>query len=222
MSAKFVVSRSDVTIEASYPQPQFGLFRDEAGLLERVVARLSHHGLKLSDMKIERGNGSLGDLHLFYYLLDFLLTIRVRVDRVEIYCSLLTDDNKKSVIAAATDTLACVRESIGNQYRAYALSMNIHGLLESHSAKTFLGRLISAPPTEIGPVVGNAVAYYLAPSEERVSASLTFDVSAITTDGLFVRPQATWDASRLSLEQFPERAETFVRRALGSFGIEVP
>lgn len=222
MPVKFVVSRSDVTIEAGYPQPQFGLFRDEAGLLARLLTRLAPYGLKLSDMKVERGSGSLGDLHLLCYLLDYLLTIRIRVDRAEIYCSHLTEENKKRVVSASVDTLACIRENIGSGYRAYALAMNIHGLLESQTVRTFLGRLITPPPAEVGSVTGNAVAYYLAPSEERIAASLTFDVSVITTDGLFVRPQATWDASRLPLEHFAEKAEAFVRSALGSFGIEVP
>jgi len=220
--AKFLVSRSDATIEAGYFQPQFGLFRDEGGFLARLLTQLSPHGLKLSDVKIERGNGTLSDLHLLCYLFEYLLTIRVRVDRVEIYCSHLTEDNKKAVTAASLDTLTCIREHIGREYRAYALSMNIHGPLEGLPARTLLARLVTTPPADIGLVTGNAVAYYLGALEERIAGSLTLDVSAIAPDGLFARPQATWDASRMPLEQFAERAETFVRRTLASFGIEIP
>ena len=219
---KFVISSADVTIEAGYQQPAFGLFRDEAGLFARLVSRLSRYGLKLSDMKIERGNGSFGDLHLFCHLLDYLLTVRIRLDRSEIYCSLLTEENKKGVIAAAVETLDCLRESVDGQYRAYAISLNVHGLLENTSAKTFLSGLIAAPPTAAGPVTGNAVAYYFSPAQDRLASSLTFDVSAITPDGLYVRPQAVWDASRFTPEQVAERAEGFVRNMLGSFGLEVP
>ena len=90
---KFVVSRSDVTFEASYQRPEFGLFREDAGLFTRLVSRLSSYGLKLSDMKVERGSGTLAEIHLFFYLLDYLLTVRVRLDRAEIYCSHLTEEN---------------------------------------------------------------------------------------------------------------------------------
>lgn len=222
MAVRFVVSRSDVTFEAGYPQPEFGLFREDAGLFARLVRRLSSHGLKLSDMKVERGSGTLAEVHLFFYLLEYLLTVRIRLDRTEIYCSHLTEENKKRVVAASVETLDCIRESIGGQYRAYAISMNIHGLLENQSAKAFLSRLIAAPPADVGSVTGNAVAYYFSAVDDRIASSLTFDVSAAAADGLYARPQATWDASRLPIAQLADRAEEFVRHAIGSFGIEVP
>jgi len=222
VTVKFVVSRSDATFEAGYQQPQFTLFRDDAGLFARLVSRLSSYGLKLSDMKMERGSGTFGEIHLFFYLLEYVLTVRIRLDRVEIFCSHLTEENKKRVVAATIDTLDCIRENIGGQYRAYALSMNIHGLLENQSARAFLSKLIVAPPADAGSVTGNAVAYYFAPIDDRIASSLTFDVSATTADGLYARPQATWDASRFPVTELADKAETFVRRTLSSFGIEAP
>jgi len=209
-------------VEAGYHRPQFDLLRNESRLLPRLAERLSVHGLKLSDIKVERGNGSVGDLHLLCYLLDYVLTVRIRVERVEIYCSPLTEGNKKQVIAAALETLSCVRESTEGGYRAYAVALNIHGVLESQSARAFLARLVSSPPSEAGPLIGNGVAYYFGPSGDRVASSLTLDASAVVTDGLYIKPQATWDASRLASEQLAERAEDFVRRTLGAFGVEVP
>jgi hypothetical protein len=219
---KIVISRSDVTIEAGYQRPEFGLFRDQAGLFARLVERLAPHGLKLSDMKVDRGNGTFGDLHIFFYLVDFSVTVRIRLDRVEVYCSLLTEENKKRVIAATLETFSCLRDHVGGQYRAYAVAMNIHGLLESESGKAFLSRLITAPPPQVGSVAANAVAYYLSPDGERTASSLTLDISAATPDGLFIRPQATWDAARVPLEELPDKAEGFVKHALSSFGIEIP
>ena len=222
MPVKFVVSRSDVTVEAGYQQPQVGIFQSQAGILPQLVTRLTPHGLRLSDVKLERGNGSLGDLHLFCYLLDYVLTVRIRVDRTEIYCPHLTEENKKRVSAAAVATLACVRDHIGSEYRAYGFSMNIHGLMENQSTKAFLGRLVTPVPAGVGAVAGNGVAYYFAPLSDRIASSLTFDVSAVTADGLFVRTLATWDASFVRLDSLAERAEEFVRQMFGSFDIEIP
>src|SRR5262245_18256867 len=222
LAVKLIVSRSDVAFEAVYPRPEFGLFRDDAGLLARLVARLSPHGLKLTDMKIERGSGNLGEVCLLFTLVDYLLTVRVRLDQTNIFCSLLTEQNKKRVIAATVDTLDCIRQHIGGEYRAYTVTMNIHGLLEHQSANALLSRLIVAAPPNLGPVTGGAVAYYLSSHEDRTAASLTCDISQLTVDGLYARPHTTWDATRLPLEQLAERAEEFVRRALGSFDIEMP
>lgn len=223
MPIKFTVSRSDITVEASYQRAQIGLFRDSVRLVERLIERLTPHGVKLSDIKIERGNGSLGDLHLLCYLFDYLLTIRVRLDRAEIYCSHLTEDNRKQVVSAGIDTLVTLRDAIGGDYRAYGAALNLHGTLENQPARTFIGRLIAPTPAQLGPLTGNAVAYYLSPTlDGRIAGSLTLDASALVPDGLFARPLATWDASRVALDQLPVRAEEFVRQALGAFGIELP
>lgn len=222
MPIKLVVSRSDVTIEAAYQQPQFGLYQENRGLYARLVARLSPYGLKLSDMKIERGNGSLGEYHLSFFLLEYLVVVRVRVDRSEIYCAHLTDDNKNRVIAAATETLACVRETIEAEYRVYAVTLNIHGLMENQNAKAFLGKLVAAPPAAAGTIIGNGIGYYFSSVGDRSASSLVLDASALVPDGLYAKPQATWDASRVPLDQLAERAEEFVRTTLGWFDIEVP
>jgi hypothetical protein len=220
---RFAVSRSDLTIEAGYQRPQVTLFRDTARLAERLFERLTPHGIKLSDIKVERGSGSLGDLQLICYLFDYLVTIRVRIDRAEIYCSHLTEDNRKQVLSAGADTLVAVREAIGSDYRAYAAALSLHGTLENQTARAFVGKLITPTPAQLGPLTGNGVAYYLSPTiDGRISGSLTLDVSSLVPDGLFARPLATWDASRVTLEQLPVRAEDFVRQALGAFGLELP
>ena len=222
MSIKLAVSRSDLTIEAAYQQPQFGLFQENRGLYTRLATRLSPHGLKLSEMKIERGNGSIGEYHLSFFLLEYLLVVRVRVDRIEIYCTQLRDDNKNHVVAAATETLACLRETIGAEYRVYAVTLNIHGVLENQSAKAFLGKLVVPPPAAAGPIVGHGVGYYFAGAGDRSASSLVLDTSALVPDGLYAKPQATWDASRVAPDELAVRAEEFVRTTLGWFGIEVP
>ena len=222
MPVKFLISRSDVTIEASYQQPQFGLLREDRGLYTRLASRLTAYGLKLSDMKIERGNGSIGEYHLFFYLLDYLVVVRIRVDRTEIYCSQLTADNKTRVLAAAMETLVCVREAIGAEYRVYTVMLNIHGVMENQSSTAFLRKLIATPPAAAGAITGNGIGYYFAATGDRTASSLVLDVSAIAPDGLYAKPQATWDPTRVPLEHLAEQTEEFVRATLGSFDIEVP
>src|SRR5437867_115010 len=119
-----------------------------------------------------------------FYLLEYVMTVRVRLDRADIYCIPLTEDNKKPIIAAATDTFNVVRESVDGGYRAYAISMNIHGVLEDQSTKDFLARLVVPAPAAVGGTVGNGVAYYFAPVGERIASALTLEPSALITKGL--------------------------------------
>lgn len=222
MPVKFDIDRSELSVEGHYSGVQFGLFRSESELPARLLARLSEYGLGLAGMKMERGTGTFAETHLQCYLLDYAVTVRIRVDRLEIHCSYLTEENKERVIAAGVATLDCVRQIIGADYRTYTVGMHIHGLLEHQDTKSFLGKLVNAPPPDAGAVTGNGVAYYFAPVAERIVSSLTLDVSTVTTGGLYARPQAIWDASRLPLERLPEQMEHFVRHALGAFDVEVP
>lgn len=222
MATRFVVSRSDFTLEAAYQRAELdALGRDLSALLTRLLDALGPHGLKLSDIKVDRGAGTLAELHvLCQNLVDYVLTVRIRVDRVEALCSYLTVENKERVFAAIRDALKAVRSQVSADYRAFSISLNLHGILEGVDSKEYLSGFIGKAPN-IGPVSGTAVAYYFGPVEDRLTSTLTLDVSAVVASAVYVRPQATWDASRVTVDHLAERAETFVRNALLSVGLEL-
>ncbi len=223
MAAKFVVSRSDFTLEAAYQGAEVNVLgRNQPDLFARLLDALAPHGLKLSDMKVERGGGTLAEFHVLCSgLVDYSLTVRVRLDRVEATCSYLTVQNTDRVFAAVIDTLKAVRSQISADYRTFALSLNLHGILEGVDSKEYLSGFVGKPPN-MGPVVGTAAAYYFGPAEDRLTSTLTLDVSAVVPGAVYVRPYATWDGSRVTVGLLQGRAETFVRSALLSVGLELP
>lgn len=223
MPLKFVVSRSDFTLEAVYQRAELAAFgRNQPELLGRLLEVLGPHGLKLSDLKVERGGGTFADLHVLCQgLVDYVLTARVRLDRVEAYCSYLTVENKDRVFAAVLDTLKAVKNHITADYRVFSLSLNLHGVVEGIDHREYLAGFVGKTPN-IGPVLGTAVAYYLGPAEDRLTSTLTLDVSALVAGAVYVRPQATWDASQVTVELLQGRAEAFVRDTLSSVGLELP
>jgi hypothetical protein len=215
------VSRADFTLEAVYQRPAFGTFRDGLAMPSRLFEALERHGLKLNDIKLERGNGSFGDYHVFCQLFDFRMTVRVRLERVEIIGVQLTDDNVKDFAAASVDALTAVREHLSSDYRAYGFSLNLHGTLDGLDVTTYLAQFVTKKPM-FGPVSGVAVAYYFGPSDDRLMATITLDVSALVPGGIYVRPQATWDGSRVTPDLLPSRGEDFVRLALAAIDLELP
>lgn len=222
MPIRFDVSRADCTLEAAYQGPKFAALAESAALLTRLFEATERHGVKLSDIKIERGGGSFADFHILFYLFDFLLTVRVRIERVEIFCSYLSNENVQRFSAAAVDVLNAVRAHLKSDYKAYTLSLNLHGTLYEFDTKKFLGQFAGAISPDIGPIVGHGVAYYLGTEDDRLFGSLTLDLSAPVPGGLFARPQATWDGGRVKAEDIITRAEQFVRRSLGAVGLELP
>jgi hypothetical protein len=222
-SVKISVERSDLTFEAGFPQPEFGLIRDASALLQHVYARLQTHGLKLSDLRIERGNGTVGDYHVLCYLFEYVMTIRIRAERIEVICSMLPNPEALAKYKAAIlDLLRAVQEFKANLvFRAFAVAVNVHAKLEGTSVREYLSSFVTHVPKGLGTPAGNGVAFYFGPEGERTLATLTLENSALVADALFVRIHGVWDAAKAPIETLTAGlAEGFVNQALQSLGLE--
>lgn len=222
MAVKFNVSRGDLSFEAWFSQPEFGLFRDTQALLHQLYKGLEPDGIRLNDMRIETGAGSVADSHLLCYLFDFMMTIRVRVDRAEIYCSQLPQDYLQRFGAALVHTLGALRAHwppLG--FRAHALAVGLHGLVEGMAPREYSSRFASNIPTGLGPSVGSATVMYFGPAGERTLSSLTVDISALVPNGLYVRTHAVWDGKKVDIPALPTLTEDFVRQALDHIGLQI-
>lgn len=221
MAIRFSAAKADLSFEAGWGRPEFALFRDTQGLLRHVFMRLEPHGLRLADMRIERGAGSAADFHLLCYLFNLWMTTRIRLDRVEVYCSELPQDYVKKIGAAIVDTVLAVRNHFPEtSYRSYTLAVGLHGLLEGQSVKQFLSGFAVNAPGGLGPLIGNGAVFYFGPEGERLLSSVTVDMSAVVSEALYVRTHVVWDAKQVSIEAFPELGERFVRQAVGHLGLE--
>src|SRR5205085_2854045 len=85
----FQVSRADVTFDAKFPEPDFGLLADEPPFLEEIFRFLQPHGLRTADIRFDPGDGSVGDEQIVCQLPNYWITVRFRVDRVEIVSATL-------------------------------------------------------------------------------------------------------------------------------------
>jgi len=222
VAIKLEVEKSDLAFEAGFPKPEFALFRDSAALLDSLYLRLEPHGLKLADIRLERV-GSVGEQHLLVYLFNYSMTIRIRVERIEITCSELPQDLVESFRAAILDVLRAVKDYRPEvSFRAFAVAVGIHGKLEGKSARDYLGQFVSGVPTGLGPSIGAGAIFYFGAEGERLFATVTADVSAAVPNGLFVRVHSAWDAGRVAPEALAGTVEAFVRHALESLGLQLP
>jgi hypothetical protein len=212
----------DYTCEARYQQPELDIFRDNAALAAHMYNAMRTHGITLADIKIELGDGSLGDLHLFCKLFDFGLTVRIRPDRVDIVgAGVNTEEQANTYAAAAVDALTAIQKLIKSGYGTYTIQVNLHGPVEG-DLKAFLAQFIAKTPA-IGPVTGNAVGYYYGPSEDRLSSGVIADLSGVVPGGLYVRVQGVWDATRVQkVQDLPSRINAYVRDALTALDVSVP
>ena len=221
MPTKISVSQGDFTLEAAFEQPDFGLFHETRGLIPRVFRALRPHGVKLSDMKIERGSGTLSEFHLVCQLFNYAMSVRTRIDRVEVTCIHLSDENVKRFAAAIVDALVAVQGDREPRFQTYSLMLSLHGTLEGADARSFLAGF-SAKTPQVGPSTGNAVGYYFGPTDERLASTVILDISAAVSGGIYMQLRTTWDATKVRPQNLPALADTFVRAVFESVGLDAP
>ncbi len=222
MPINFHVGRADLHFEAGYNEPEFALLRDPAGMISQIFKSLARHGVRLSEIRIERGASSAADFHVLCYLFNFWMTIRIRVDRMEVICSEFPRDYAEKYGAAIVDSLGAIRSFKPElNFRAYALVIGLHGTLESNSTGRFLSRFAANIPSGLGPAVGTGTVMYFGPEGERQMCAVTVDRSAVLQDALFVRTHVVWDAKRVESQDLPKMAGAFVRQALSEIGLHL-
>lgn len=223
MPINFHVGRADLHFEAGFSEPEFALFRDTPALLRQLFKSLEPHGARLSDIRIEQGGGTAADFHVLCYLFNFLMTLRIRLDHIEVICSQLPQDYVGRYGAAIVDALAAVRSYRPElSFRAYTLVTGLHGTLEGNSPKDYLSRFAANIPSGLGSSVGTGTVMYFGAEAERLMCSVTVDMSSVVQDSLYVRTHVLWDAKRVEIQALPKIGEAFVRQALIEVGLQLP
>lgn len=223
MAIKLEVSKADLVFEAGFPKPEFGLFRDGASLLDGLYRHLEPYGLRLTDIRFERGAGNVGDQHILLYLFNYWMTVRVRVERIEVTCSDLPEDYVDKFKAAILDVLRAVKDYRPDlACRAFVISVGLHAKLEGQLARDYLARFVTNVPQTLGPSTGSGTVFYFGPQGDRLLSTVTADVSVVVPEGLYVRVHGVWDAGRVGADALAGIAEAFIRQALDSIGLQLP
>ena len=223
MAIKFTVSQADFQLEAGFSQAEFLLFRETSSLLNHLFKALQPHGARLADIKVETGNGSAEDFNVLCYLFNYWVTLRVRIDRIEMVGSQMPDDYVQKYGVAIVDALLSVRNYHQNlKYRAYTLNVGLHGSLDGGSVKKYISQFVKNVPEGLGPSAGNGAVMYFGPAGERLLCSVIIDRSTTVPEGLFCRTSIVWDATKVNIEDLPELANRFVRETLNQIGLELP
>jgi hypothetical protein len=214
MATKFNVSQAEFQLEAGFGQAEFSLFRDTNNFLDHLFKALQPHGARLADIRIETGAGSAADFNVLCYLFNYWVTLRVRIDRIEMVGSQMPQEYVHKYGAAIVDTLLSVRNYHQNlNYRAYTLNVGLHGSLGGGSVKKYVSNFVQNVPDGL---------MYFGPAGERLLCSVIIDRSITVPDGLFCRTSVVWDATKVKIEDLPELANRFVRGTVNQIGLELP
>jgi hypothetical protein len=222
LATKLEVVKADLLFEAALTQPDFTLPRDAPLVLQNLFTRLAPYGLRISDLKIEHV-GNVADYHVLCYLFNYWMTIKVRIEKIEIACSELPKDYVQRFKAAILDVLRAVTDSRAQvSFRGFAVALGLHAKLENLIARDFLARLTARIPEGLGPSTGNGAVFYFGPAGERVLSSVTTDLSALAPEAVYLRLHGVWDPRKVDLNSFPDVVDAFVQQALESLDLQLP
>lgn len=223
MALTLEVSKADLAFEAGFSKPEFALFGDGAALLDCLYRRLEPYGLRLPDIRFERGSGNVGDQHFLVYLFNYLMTVRIRVERIEVHCSELPQHLVEKFKAAILDVLRAVKDHRPDlSFRAFAIAVGLHAKLEGKPVRDYLAQFVTSVPQNFGPSTGVGAVFYFGAEGARLFSTVTADVSAAVPDGLFVRVHSSWDAGSVTPDALTGIADAFVRQGLESLGLQLP
>lgn len=219
MSERLEVRREQISLQAHFANPVFDLFQDFPSLAHHLFQVLGGHGLRLTDVRLDSTQESLGEFNLRLSWAE-LCTARLFMDRVDLlssYPPFLTLKDGSLV----PDLLGVVASYSPNiSYRAFAVAREFHGVLNL-PLKEFLSQFSSATPKLFGPSLGSGTVFYFGPSENRFTGSLAFDFSRFVDGGLFLKFVAIYDAMQLEAANLLKVSHSQLTDLLNEVGLEL-
>jgi hypothetical protein len=222
VAIKLEVAKADFVFEAGFPRPEFTFFRDGGDLLDHVFKRLEPHGLRLNDIRVERGTTSVSDHQFVCYLFNYLMTVRIRINRVEVFCSAVPRDYIEKFKAAILDVLEAIKDyRPGQSFQTFGMVLGLHAKLEKQPVREYLAQFVTKVPQNIGPSTGSGVIFYFGPEGDRLLASIIADVSAEVQEAVYLRIHGLWDAKKVAPASFSGAVDVLIRQALESLNLSL-
>jgi hypothetical protein len=196
MGAGFEIRQEQISLQAHFVKPAFGLLKDVPHLAMHLFEALDSYGIRLADCKMVSTDESFGEVNL-QIALRSLATARVFLDRIDLTSAYLSFLNEFRDGSFTADLFVAIQEySPEVSYRTFAVTQEIHGRLDIPLID-LLSRFSAAAPRTLGPVVGSGTAFYFGASENRLTGSLVLDSSRLVEEGLLLKLDLLFDATQV-------------------------
>lgn len=196
MGSGFEIRQEEITLQAHFVRPAFGLLKDVPQLAQHLLEALASYGVRLTDLKINSTGENLGEVSC-QIALQNLATASVFLDRIEITSTYLPFLNKFREGSFTGDLLGAIQEySPEVSYRVFAMTQEVHGRLDL-PLRDFLSRFAAAAPRTLGPALGSGTVFYFGAAEDRLTGSLLLDFSRAVDEGLFLKVAIVFDAAQV-------------------------
>lgn len=220
MGSGFEIRQEEISLQAHFVRPVFGLFKDVPHLATHLFEALDSYGIRLSDLKMDSTGENLGEVSI-QIALQNLVTARLFLDRIDLTSAYLPFLNDFREGAFTTDLLSSIQDySPEISYRAFRMTHEAHGRLDL-PLKDFLSRFSAAAPKTLGPTLGSGTVFYFGPAEDRLMGSLLLDFSRVVEEGLFLKISIVFDAEQVETRALLKVFGARLSSLLDELGLEM-
>lgn len=215
--------RTGFTLQARLRELLWTLSQRTPEICSRLLERLSPFDIGPDDLRIDKGDGTLGGLSLNFWALDYKARCDIRLQRIEVTCPTLHDVGLPRLDSLVQEVLAAVLEADPSaQFESYEVTIQMHAGLLGETPEMFLRRFTGRGLEGLGPGTGSAVCYYFGSSGPRTSCALTVDMSRMFDDAIYTDGRAVFDGAEIGKEELASECESFVQDCFGALGVALP
>ena len=196
------------------------LFHDRPRLYSGLLHELRNTGITPNGIKVDNGNGSLGDYNVQLSLADYRGRVRIRLERFEIDYRDIMQTNMAPVEPVLVGLIKALGASTSDfRVANYIVDLHLHGDVDGVDHIEYLSRFVKNAPN-LGPSLGSGCVFYFGGQPGAPLRSVSVDMSGVVPGKVYVRLYASLDGS-IAPGDLRTAVETEANASLAALGLEV-
>lgn len=191
----FRVEKSELNVQLNFASPYWPLAQNISGLYAGLLKRMAEFGVTSQALRPDVADGSLGAFNVNFWMLQFGVIVRIRLDSVELNApNFAIDANQlERAFVALDQSLRDVQPDL--KYSTSTVTILMHGRVDGFEPKQFLERFSNSRPEGLGSFLGSGTVFYFEGRPPLTLLSVTADLSTAVAGGISVRVHSVFDDS---------------------------
>lgn len=191
----FRVERSEFTAQLNFATPYWPIAQNISLLYSGLLNRMRDFGVTSQGIRADAADGTLGAFNVNFWMLQFAVSVRIRLDYLELNAPnfAVDADQLERALLALDQSLRNGQQDLS--YSSYVVTFGMHGRLEGIEAKQFVSRFANDVPEGLGKPVGSGTVFYYEGPPPATLLTVTIDLSGVVAGGISVRVHSVFDES---------------------------
>jgi hypothetical protein len=207
-----------LNVQVGFASPFWPVANNTAAVYAGLLKYMRDFGVTSYAIRPDSADGSLGAFNVNFWMLNFGVSVRIRLDGVELNApSTSVDANQlERAFRALDQSLHEAQSELA--YSSYIVTVGMHGRVEGIESKEFLNRFTRNAPSGLGKSIGSGAVFYFERSSPGALLSVSADLSGVITGAVFVKVHSVFDQS-LKPAGLRESAEQLLEQSFKALGL---